>query len=108
LEPSKVSFVGLTFVFRHFGSAAMSVLDDFVRMRLYRDRAAEFNLLADTEPLSQVRLRYRLIAQHYKALADREERADKARLAEGLERLKRQRERKAAWAISSITLVAAE
>jgi hypothetical protein len=27
--------------------SAMSVLDDFVRMRRYRDRAAEFELLAD-------------------------------------------------------------
>ena len=27
----------------------MSVLDDFVRMRLYRERASEFELLAETE-----------------------------------------------------------
>jgi hypothetical protein len=86
----------------------MSVLDDFVRMRHYRDRAAEFELLADAEPLSQVRLRYRIIAQHYKVLADREERADKARMAERLERLKLERERAAVQAINSITLVAAE
>jgi len=75
---------------------------------LYRDRAAEFELLADAEPLSQVRLRYRIIAQHYEALADREERADKARMAERLERLKVERENRAAQAISSITLLAAE
>jgi hypothetical protein len=66
-------------------------LDHFVRMRHYRDRAAEFELLADAEPPSQVRLRYRIIAQHYKALADREERADQTRMAERLERLKLER-----------------
>ena len=66
-------------------------LDDFVRMRHYRDRAAEFELLADAEPPSQVRLRYRIIAQHYKALADREERADQTRMAERLERLRLER-----------------
>ena len=86
----------------------MSVLDDFVRMRHYRDRAAEFELLADAEPLSQVRLRYRIIAQHYKVLADPEERGDKARMAERLERLNLERERAAVQAINSITLVAAE
>ncbi len=86
----------------------MSVLDDFVRMRLYRDRTAEFELLADAEPLSQVRLRYRIIAQLYKALADREKRADNARMAERLERLKVERENRAGQAISSITLLAAE
>jgi hypothetical protein len=30
----------------------MSVLDDFVRIRLYRTRASEFELVAETEPLS--------------------------------------------------------
>jgi len=33
----------------------MSVLDDFARMRLYRKRASEFELLAETEPLSRKR-----------------------------------------------------
>jgi hypothetical protein len=43
---------------------AMSVLDDFVRMRLYRERASEFEMLAETEDLPDVRLRYRIVARH--------------------------------------------
>jgi hypothetical protein len=66
----------------------MSVLDDFARMRLYRSRASEFELLAETEPLPEARLRYRIVARHYRELADREERADKARVAEHLKMLK--------------------
>ncbi len=65
----------------------MSILDDFARMRLYRTRASEFELLAETEPLAEARLRYRIIARHYRELADRDERADKARMAEHLELL---------------------
>lgn len=66
----------------------MSLLDDFARMRLYRERALEFELLAESEPLSEVRLRYRIIAGHYRELADRDERSDKAKMAERLELLK--------------------
>jgi hypothetical protein len=69
----------------------MSVLDDFARMRLYRTRASEFELLAETEPLSEARLRYRIIARHYRELADREEQSDKARMAEHLELLRLKR-----------------
>jgi hypothetical protein len=69
----------------------MSVLDDFARMRLYRNRASEFELLAEAEPLHGARLRYRIIAQHYRALADRDERSDKARMAETLELLRLKR-----------------
>ena len=43
----------------------MSVLDDFVRMRLYRERASEFELLAETEASPDVRLGYRIVARHY-------------------------------------------
>jgi hypothetical protein len=64
------------------------LLDDFARMRLYRERASEFELLAENEPLSEVRLRYRIIARHYRELADRDERSDKAQMAERLELLK--------------------
>jgi hypothetical protein len=53
---------------------AVSLLDEFVRMRLYRERASEFELLAETEPLSEARLRYRIIARHYRELADRDSR----------------------------------
>ena len=73
----------------------MSVLDDFARMRFYRERASEFELLAETEQFSQVRLRYRIIALHYRELADRDERSDKERVAQGLELL-RQKHREAA------------
>jgi len=73
------------------GCRAMSVLDDFARIRLYRQRASEFEYLADSEPISSVRLRYRIIARHYSELADREERSDKAKMAEHLGRLKEQR-----------------
>ena len=64
----------------------MSVLADFARMRLYRTRASEFEVLAETEPISDVRFRYRIIARHY-----REERADKARVTEHLDLLRAKR-----------------
>jgi hypothetical protein len=69
----------------------MSVLDDFARMRLYRTRASEFELLAETEPVSEARLRYRIIARHYGELANRAERSDKARMAQHLELLRLRR-----------------
>jgi hypothetical protein len=69
----------------------MSVLDDFARIRLYRERASEFGWLADNEPISNVRLRYRIIARHYSELADREEQSDKAKMAERLKQLKQKR-----------------
>ncbi len=69
----------------------MSVLDDFARMRLYRNRASEFELLAEAEPLPEARLRYRVVARHYRELADRDERADKARAAQTLELLRLKR-----------------
>ena len=69
----------------------MSVLDDFARMRLYRTRASEFELLAETEPLREARRRYRIIARHYRELANREEQADKARMAQHLELLRLKR-----------------
>ena len=69
----------------------MSLLDDFARMRLYRNRAFEFELLAEAEPLPEARLRYRIVAQHYRELADREERADKARAGQTLEQLRLKR-----------------
>jgi hypothetical protein len=69
----------------------MPVLEDFARMRASRQRASEFELLAETETLPQARLGYRAIAQHYRALADREERADQAKVAEHLELLRLKR-----------------
>jgi len=67
---------------------AMSLIDAFVRMRRYRERASEFYLLAENEPLSEVSLRYHIVARHYRELADRDERGDKAKMAERLELLK--------------------
>ena len=71
------------------GQPTMSMLDDFVRMRLYRERASEFDLLAETEVSPDVRLRFRTVARHYRDLAGCVEQADKARMAERLERLRR-------------------
>jgi hypothetical protein len=74
----------------------MSVLDDFVRIRLYRMQAAEFQWLADNASIPSVQRRYRSIARHYSELADREEQADKARMAERLAQLRLKREEVAA------------
>ncbi len=76
----------------------MTVLDDFVRIRLYRQQAAEFQCLADNAFVPSVQRRYRAIARHYSQLADREERADKARMAERLAQLRLKREEAAAGA----------
>jgi len=89
----------------------MSVLDDFARIRFYRKRASEFELLADTEVSPDVRLRYRIVARHYRDLADRDEQADKARMAARIERLRLQRQGAAKQSTGSDTrflLLAAE
>ena len=70
----------------------MSVLDVFARIRLYRERASEFELLAETEVSADVRLRFRIVARHYRDLADREEKADKTKFAERIERVRLQRQ----------------
>jgi hypothetical protein len=86
----------------------MSVLDDFARMRLYRKKAAEFHWLADNAALPSVQRRYRAIARHYSELADREEQADKAKMAERLKQLKLQREQATNKPAAPIFLIAAE
>ena len=86
----------------------MSVLDDFARIRLYRERASEFELLAETEQLSEVRLRYRIVARHYRELADREEQSDKKRMAERIKQLRLKREEAAEQVKASTYLIAAE
>jgi hypothetical protein len=73
----------------------MSVLDNFGRIRAFGKRALEFEWLADNEAVPSVRLRYRTIAGHYHELAEREEQADQARVAECLERLRLQRQQAA-------------
>ena len=70
----------------------MSVLDDFLRMRLYRKQAAEFQSLADNALVPIVQRRYRTIARHYSELAEREEQADKRRVAARLEQIRRERQ----------------
>ena len=80
----------------------MSVLNDFARMRLYRTRALEFELLADAEVSPNVQHRYRIVARHYRELAEREEQADKARITARVERLRLQRQQ----ASASVTLPA--
>jgi hypothetical protein len=67
----------------------MSVLDDFARMHLYRNRAAEFEELANTALFPTVQRRFHTIARHYRELAEREEQSDNARFAEHLELLRR-------------------
>jgi len=91
----------------------MSVLDDLARIRRYRERASEFELLADAEASANVRLRFRIVARHYRDLADSAEQADKARMAERLERLRVQRQQSAAKATltarsAQVFLIAAE
>jgi hypothetical protein len=80
-----------SFTERIVGVAIMSVLDDFARIRLYRNRAAEFEQLADTTLDPNAQRRCRTVARHYRELADREERGDKARMAEHLELLRLKR-----------------
>jgi hypothetical protein len=92
-EHIEAAFVDSTFVLSAFGSGlSMSVLDDFVRIRLYRKQAAEFQWLADNAADQDVQRRYRTIARHYCELADREEQADKAQMAKRLEQLRLKRQ----------------
>jgi hypothetical protein len=86
-------------------------LDDFARIRLFRERASEFEWLADNATLSSVQRRYRTIARHYKQLAERDEQSDKARMAARIERLRLQRQEAAKQSTGSDTrflLLAAE
>jgi hypothetical protein len=58
----------------------MSVLDDFVRKRDMQKRAAEYEqAAADPSLPTNVRTRFVLIANHYRVLADRDERTERAR-----------------------------
>ncbi len=89
----------------------MSVLDDFARMRLYRERASEFELLGDADVSPDVQRRYRIVARHYRELAAREEQADRARIAERIKRVRLQRQQAVSLPVTSDTeffLIAAE
>jgi len=71
----------------------MSVLNDFESMRLYRKRAAHFERIADGCSFAQDQYRYRLVADHYTALADTVQRIDKARVTQRLESLRAMRKK---------------
>jgi hypothetical protein len=82
-------------------------------MRLYRKRASEFELLADAEVSPDVQRRYHIIARHYRELADRQQQADKARIAERIARVRLQRRQTAQTALEAgsddrLFLIAAE
>jgi hypothetical protein len=58
----------------------MSVSEDFGWMRALRKRAADYErAAADPSLPTNVRTRHVLIANHYKVVADGEERAERAR-----------------------------
>ena len=88
-------FIDFRFGLSSSAACDVSLLDDFARMRLYRTRASEFEMLAETESFREARRRYHIIARHYRELANREERGDQARMAQHLELLRLKR-RKAA------------
>jgi hypothetical protein len=69
----------------------MSALDCFVRMRLYRKRAEEFEQLAWATQDLAVRRRYHLVAERYRELAEFENRSDKVRVAERLKAMRQER-----------------
>jgi hypothetical protein len=71
--------------------SAMSILNDFESMRLYRRRADHFGRLADRCSVTQEQYRYRLVEHHYNVLADAVQRTDKARVAQRLESLRAMR-----------------
>jgi hypothetical protein len=71
----------------------MSALEIFVRIRQYRDRAAEFFELAAQPFTEEVRARYLAIADHYVALADAELRTDRLVRKKRLEQMRAEREK---------------
>ena len=70
----------------------MSALEIFVRIRQYKDRAAEFFDLAAQPFSEEVRARYLAVADHYMALADAEIRADRLMRRKRLDHLRSARE----------------
>ena len=63
-----------------YGCVRMSVSEDFERVRELRKRAADYErAAADPSLPTSVRTRYVLIANHYRVVADGEERAERAR-----------------------------
>ena len=77
----------------------MSVLDVLVKIRRYRSRAADFRELAEASANADLRDRNLAVAEHYSALADAEERSERAKVIERLESLKADRQRMAGGSI---------
>jgi hypothetical protein len=71
----------------------MSALEIFVRIRQYKDRAAEFYALAAQAFSLEVRARYLAIADHYMALAEAEMRFDQTTRRQRLEYMRAEREK---------------
>lgn len=71
----------------------MSALEIFVRIRQYKDRAAEFYALAAQAFSLEVRTRYLAIADHYMALAEAEMRFDQTTRRQRLEHMRAEREK---------------
>jgi hypothetical protein len=69
----------------------MSVLDCFVRIRLYRKRAKEFEQLARATQDLAVRHRYHLVAKRYRELAEFENQSDKVGVAKRLKAMRQER-----------------
>ncbi len=69
----------------------MSVLECFVRIRLYRKRAEEFEQLAWATQDRAVRHRYHVVAKRYHELAEFENQSDKVRVAKRLEAMRQER-----------------
>jgi hypothetical protein len=78
----------------------MSALETFVRVRQYKNRAAEFFQLAAGAFSPEVRERYLVIADHYNALADGEILSDRLARRRLLEQMRVMRQRKAVAAKS--------
>jgi len=73
--------------------SGMSALETFVRIRQYKDRAAEFFELSGQPFSEEVRARYLAIADHYMALADAEWRTDQLVRKQRLDRMRSEREK---------------
>jgi hypothetical protein len=71
----------------------MSALETFVRIRQYKDRAAEFFELAAQPFHDEVRARYLAIADHYMALADAVLRSDQLVRKQRLDLMRAEREK---------------
>ncbi|HEX3503446.1 MAG TPA: hypothetical protein VHU22_08650 [Xanthobacteraceae bacterium] len=89
-------------------SFGMSALETFVRVRQYKDRAAEFFELAAQPFSDEVRARYLAIADHYMELADFEIRTDRLGRQKRLEQMRAEREKSQRAEIDPVTHLKAD